>query len=304
MEVYDTSGPMNMVRPESVLETDLLSAKVVGSKICYQVIGGAEDAVGLKIFLVDSGSSWIKLKEGTASLKIFPDDFEKSSYILRVALDAFSINNGCLPLHAASMKVGNKTIILFGNSFCGKSTVMHHYCSRFLGTPVGDDHLVIRGDCIVGNAVTRIRGSHSGERFVTRKMTIQSLSEYLIFVVRLSNENSCEKISQADFFQRYDYRKCVLKYFSSALIENDAEIPLDKLVDISLEDPYQSKFADFIAKSDGIYFLSGSLRFLLEEIERILHKDSDRKREELLREIKQSQLSRSKLSLKKVSSTC
>jgi len=304
MNVYSTSGPMNIIRPETDFEASFLSAKVVGSKICYKVVDEINESVALNISLVDVGSSWVKLKKGVASLKILPHDFEKSSYILRVTLDALSIKNGCLPLHAASIRTRKKTIILFADSFCGKSTIMYHYCNKFSSTPIGDDHLVIKGDHIVGNSIARIRGPYSEERFIARELVIQPFSEYSIFVVRLSDKNSCDKTCESDFFQKYNYQKCVLRYFGSALIENGQEIPLSELVDIPLMASYQNRFAKFVAESNGIYFLSGSIDFILEEIGRILSKNSEIRREKLQDKIKNFQLSRSNLSLRKVSSTC
>ncbi len=271
MKIFSISGPVNIINPENSLEREILSAKVTNSKICYRVDRNTnKSSRELTIRLVDHGSSWISFKKKFANLKIFPNDFERSSYVIRLTLDAFSINNGYLPLHGASLIVKEKMALLFGDSFCGKSTVMHHYCSTYPGVPVGDDHVIIGNNRIVGNKIIRLKNPQFGERFIARKMKISSFSEYLIFVVKLSNKNYCKKVSASELLRNYSYQEYVLKYFYGELKENNNSTPLSKLVDVYLEDDYQRRFVNLVENSSSIYFLSGRLNFILEKIKAIL----------------------------------
>lgn len=271
MKIFSTLSPLNVIIPENNLEKELLDAKIIGSKICYK-IGRRRDnnSRELTVKIVDCGNSWVSIKKGIAVLKVFPNDFKKSSYVLRFALDAFSVSNGCLPLHVASLIIKNKTIFLFGDTFCGKSTIMHHYCSIYPGTPIGDDHVIIGNDHVVGNRVTRLRNSQSVEKFVVRKMIIHPFFKYLIFVVKLNNENYCKRISASELLQSYDCQRYVLKYLHSKLKEDNGNIALDKSIDVSIKNDYQKSFIDFIGNSSSIYVLSGKLDFVLEKIKNIV----------------------------------
>jgi serine kinase of HPr protein (carbohydrate metabolism regulator) len=183
-------------------EEYLLNEDYLKTKLAYQLKRIEDsDPNSLKIY---TGAEKFKIDIKKKKAFISPKNLnrERLGYILRILLDSYILWNGGLPLHASAIKIADITVLFFGKSNSGKSTISY-YLKKINSniSIIGDDHIVISEMKIFGNNKSRIRKFNNQNEFYFDNIQKESFSEkYFIFEVDIN-----DKLEKIEFIDANNY---------------------------------------------------------------------------------------------------
>lgn len=268
MIVNILESPLSVITPESELEKKLLESDLFNSRLAFQIYQNCVET-GLVIRLDDGKSIPIEYNGSIAHISVDNNDIKRITYLLRATLDAYSVNNSCLPLHAAYIQSDTRGIVLTAGTGRGKSLMFNKY-TQSSNILVGDDHIIIRDEIIVGNKVTRIR-NRMGESFYNPINSAPlSMKPYIIVLVDISDIDDFSEVSKKEMIMDNRLNRPLLKYLTQGIMSNGLCYSTKEIFGEDVVKEYILCYIKFIERAEKIVNVSGSPEFMKREIDVML----------------------------------
>ena len=258
----DNDSPYNNITPESEAEATLLRSDIIASKLCFREARNGDN----RLLSIGSGDFEFDSKKSTLSFPNWDKNLSTTSYFLRIALDFLSINHGDVPLHASAFKYRDKTAICIAESRKGKSLTLEGLSNN--RTYIGDDHIIVGNNKIIGNSKMRKRGP-DGDEYEASGDDVSNLDDYFIFYIdAVCDKNTTREIATGD----RDYSLMLNEGLSYLLQEphgKRAKEAFSKMIH-SVTEKTWNLFDNFQSNSNGIYLVKGTPVFVNERISEVL----------------------------------
>jgi hypothetical protein len=248
------------IESENETELNLISTDLIHSKLAFKLINGVNPDIRIEL-----GSNFqIDLEARTIVLPHTSYGRSELNYFLRVALDSVAVVNGVLPLHGGAVYSKDQSLFLFGFSKDGKSTMVKALGDRTGYAPIGDDHLLVGKDRVVGNSQLRIRlADDLTEKFEPVETTERALRDYSILWVQLSSQDNYTRHTVSEFLGREERVNEVLKYILKPVTVNGCLYTIDDLTGVDIEARGRELFKRFIGQSRQINTIQGNIHQIL-----------------------------------------
>lgn len=241
---YEFRGPNIVLDPQTVYDCSLLEDKQIGQKLAF-----TRDTLPANSSQIITGD-FIE-KDTNPGLGV---------YQLRVHLDHLLASQSYLSMHAGAINMNGKTLIVSGDSKCGKSMTMHALAE--CGYVIGDDHIVVGENELRGNHDRRIRGvgRFSNERFGTLH------EERQFYLLEFASTNESVNIERGEIMEDSNLSGRILKYSLQPIQRDDRTYTMADLVG-EISDTVHI-LDGFLKDCNEIKLLRGSMDFLVSELQK------------------------------------
>lgn len=264
MKMSNNSGKI-FLYPETEFEKNILLSKYTQSKLAYLYSNKYIDEFTI---LIDKKNSCLNLEKNMACINSDLSELQ-IVYLLRVIIDAYSIYKGLLPLHSAMIESNKCNVFIFGDTKCGKSLISNDIGVNNKGLSlIGDDHIIISKEYILGNSVSRLRNCDNEEIYKFNKR-ISEYNKYFIFDIDIrKNKDNLIKINPIKY-KSIDLTYA-LKYINCDFCTRIENIFMNDFVGLSIKKKYINYFEKFIDNAISIFKIEGSKEYIISNINRII----------------------------------
>lgn len=252
---------------ENDFEKHILSSNNLRTKLAYTDVN--YDMCGLKIS-ISGKKCLVDLEKNTAFIAEYLSE-SQIGYMLRVILDAYVLSKEILPLHSSMISIDSKSAFLFGGTNCGKST-FSHYIKKMNPkcNVIGDDHIIIANEGVIGNSFSRIRSIDNGKELYVKNLSyVNDTEKYFIFDIDIKDKFNNYKVLTPNEYMKKDLSN-VLKYLICDFNTGREILKVDEIIKYEVESKYLQRFSEFLNNAHSIIRIRGSIDYVTQFINDIL----------------------------------
>ena len=239
-----------LIKPESLYEEKILNSEYFQSKLAYRITDNFEKEKSFKVTF-NSDIFFIDEKNNIANIGDKNLTEGRLFYMLRMLVDRYIFCNGGIGIHSGLVYNKTKAFFLVGDTKCGKSFYVKKLKENNIEV-LGDDHIIILNNSIMGNLKSRVRDSDC-EYYENNSSSIKYLNNYLIFDININAKKGITEVSFEDYVKKLDLRG-VLKYLYYGIETENQNIKMDN----EIVENYRKKYLDFLKKADKIIKINGN----------------------------------------------
>lgn len=252
-----------MIYAENESERILLDSNYLKTKLAYVLV--EHKIEGLTV-TIDEGDSFFCIKKEVAKIN---RSYSKAQiiYMIRIIVDAYVVSKKALPLHAAMIEMKGKSIIIFGNTHGGKTTLacaLKEIVSDSI--LIGDDHVIVSKEGVMGNSFSRFRLKNGlKEVYIENACRGNMQREYYIIDIDM---NSLNAVSLEIFTEEYLKQDLshITKYLEQDFLNEIEQVHIERFIGMQAKYAYKNELESFIKGAKRIICIKGSLESVVESL--------------------------------------
>lgn len=186
------------VMPEIDWEACVISSPQLQSKLAYEITFAPVETIDRwhvrfvpDCFAIHAAEREVLLPCGLSQ--------DALGYALRIVIDGLLLDHGKIPFHSAAVASPHKQIFLFAGPGKGKSHFARYICKQLDGFAlVGDDHVILDSDTIIGNSMCRIRDLYSQTIGYLENVRYAQCTYKIALCIQYADINQIEEIYEKD----------------------------------------------------------------------------------------------------------